>query len=105
MCQAVIPCSQHREGVVKVAETRRVFTQDEVAHIEEGDQLRACIFDGLSFYGKSLKECEFEECSFEGANFMTVRLNAATFRSCNLTGLKMAGASLFSTTFERSKLL
>src|SRR5688500_10480202 len=88
-----------------MADRRRRYTAEDLLGIEEGDELRGAIFDGLSFHGLSLKECLFEECSFENADLRNVRLSSATFRDCNLANAKVAGAALFGATFERCKLL
>jgi uncharacterized protein YjbI with pentapeptide repeats len=88
-----------------MAERRKRYTADDLRQIDEGDEIRRAIFDGLSFHGLSLKECLFENCSFEGANLRNVRLSSAEFRECNLSNVLIAGAAVFGATFERCKLL
>src|SRR4249920_3745562 len=88
-----------------MADRRKRYTADDLLGVEEGDEIRRAIFDGLSFHGVSLKECLFEECSFEGADLRNVRLSSAIFRECNLANALLAGAAVFGATFERSKLL
>ena len=75
-----------------MADRRKRYTAEDVRRIEEGDEIRHAVFDGLSFHGVSLKECLFEACSFEKADLRNVRLSSATFRECNLANA-LVGAS------------